>query len=285
MYRRLSQTTDRVVGFRVGGQMSRDDFRLITRQVEDALEEHGSPLCLLVEFEDLESIEPGALWDDVRFSIKHWHDIEAMAVVGDKESLKQWVRVGGAISPTEVRYFAVDRSHEAWEWLRDRDRNLLENTRKGFMEHTPTPIRQILVAVDLTPSCHFVVRTSKLLSEKTGSRLALLHVVDFVPAVEFGFSWAAADITEPGPDELEGPALEQLKKLSKELGVGTAELMARRGDPRIRILEAADELNADLIIIGNKSRRGLGRLLGSTANGVVHAARCNVLTVPVPAPP
>jgi len=43
----------------------------------------------------------------------------------------------------------------------------------------------------------------------------------------------------------------------------------------------AEKINADLIVLGTHGRHGLGLMLGSTANAVLHGAPCNVLTVMV----
>lgn len=284
MYRKLSQHTDRVPGFRIGGEVTREEYHQITRQIEDALEEYGTPICLLIEVRDLEGIDAGALWDDLRFAVRHWHDIEALALVGEADKLGRLARVGGTISPTEVRQFEPDAIHEAWEWIRERDRQVVEARRRQMMEREPTIPRHMLVAVDFTPASRFVVRTASQYARKFGATLTLIHVVDFQPPVALGLGWtevAGGDM--PGKD-LEKPALAELKKLAEELGANSADLLARHGDPKARILEAAEETGADLIVVGSKSRRGIGRLLGSTANGVVHAARCSVLTVPAPRP-
>ena len=46
----------------------------------------------------------------------------------------------------------------------------------------------------------------------------------------------------------------------------------------------ADEAGADLIVVGSHGRHGLALLLGSTANGVLHGAMCDVLAVRVGKP-
>jgi universal stress protein A len=43
----------------------------------------------------------------------------------------------------------------------------------------------------------------------------------------------------------------------------------------------AEELDADLIVLGTHGRHGLGLMLGSTANAVLHGAPCDVLAVKV----
>jgi len=55
------------------------------------------------------------------------------------------------------------------------------------------------------------------------------------------------------------------------------------GDSAVEILRAAQDLKADLIVMGTHGRTGLGRLLmGSVAEQVVRKAPCPVLTVRTP---
>jgi len=53
------------------------------------------------------------------------------------------------------------------------------------------------------------------------------------------------------------------------------------GVPKREIVRIAGEQGADLIVIGSHGRHGLQLLLGSTANGVLHLAKCDVLAVRV----
>ncbi len=49
------------------------------------------------------------------------------------------------------------------------------------------------------------------------------------------------------------------------------------GDPVDGILEVAEAVDADLIIVGNKGMKGKGRVLGSVPNSIAHKAPCSVL--------
>jgi nucleotide-binding universal stress UspA family protein len=49
------------------------------------------------------------------------------------------------------------------------------------------------------------------------------------------------------------------------------------GDPAEAILLIAREVNADLIVVGNKRMQGAARLLGSVPNDIAHRAPCAVL--------
>ena len=65
--------------------------------------------------------------------------------------------------------------------------------------------------------------------------------------------------------------------LAKDTPVRT---LVEGGDPPSRILEVAEQENADLIVVGNKGMRGLRRMfLGGVPNHVTHHAPCSVLVV------
>ena len=55
---------------------------------------------------------------------------------------------------------------------------------------------------------------------------------------------------------------------------------ARQGDPADALLDVAEELGADVIVVGNKGMTGAKRfLLGSVPNKVSHHAPCSVLII------
>jgi nucleotide-binding universal stress UspA family protein len=61
----------------------------------------------------------------------------------------------------------------------------------------------------------------------------------------------------------------------------TATSRVLQGHPAERIIAAAAEANADLIVVGSRGLTGLARMrLGSTARGVLHTALVSVLVVP-----
>lgn len=49
------------------------------------------------------------------------------------------------------------------------------------------------------------------------------------------------------------------------------------GDPTDVLLQVVREVDADLVVVGNKGMRGAGRVLGSVPNAVAHKAPCSVL--------
>ena len=51
------------------------------------------------------------------------------------------------------------------------------------------------------------------------------------------------------------------------------------GDPADAILQVAEEVDADLIVVGNKGMHGAARILGSIPNNIAHKAPCSILIV------
>jgi nucleotide-binding universal stress UspA family protein len=58
-----------------------------------------------------------------------------------------------------------------------------------------------------------------------------------------------------------------------------AEAHAVSGDPVSAILDVAEEVAADLVVVGSKGMHGTRRFIGSVPNSVSHGANCAVLIV------
>jgi universal stress protein A len=109
------------------------------------------------------------------------------------------------------------------------------------------------------------------------SRLSLVHVVEFVQMD------LSNDLILPQELEIDQEHMElarqRLQTLAEKLGVDESECFVSQGSTRREILHLAKERNVDLIVIGSHGREGIQRLLGSTANAVLHGAPCDVLAV------
>lgn len=70
------------------------------------------------------------------------------------------------------------------------------------------------------------------------------------------------------------------KALAAKLGLKEVRTRVFRGDPAEALVETADDVGADLIVVGSKGMTGTGRfLLGSVPNRVSHHAPCDLLIV------
>jgi universal stress protein A len=86
-------------------------------------------------------------------------------------------------------------------------------------------------------------------------------------------------------EEIQGQAKEQLDKLCSALSIPEANRHLVTGRPESEIPTKAKAVACDLIVVGTHARWGLALLLGSTTDGVMHGAECDVLAVKVDAGP
>jgi nucleotide-binding universal stress UspA family protein len=88
-------------------------------------------------------------------------------------------------------------------------------------------------------------------------------------------------MAESGGASLKGDAAKQVAdKAVSTWGEGlTAEAHAVPGNAADAILDAAQTVDADLIVVGSKGMTGARRVLGSVPNSVAHGASAAVLIV------
>jgi len=111
----------------------------------------------------------------------------------------------------------------------------------------------------------------------TGKPDVAVTVVTASPAPPFGPAVLGDPDAEPAA-ELKG-TLAEAKQLLGERGVA-AHTVDAIGDPTSAILQAAERVGADLVVVGTRGRNVLARaLLGSVSTQVIHQASCDVLLV------
>jgi len=139
------------------------------------------------------------------------------------------------------------------------------------------PIHTILHPTDFSPQASYALQLATALARDYAARLVILHVA-VPPPVPYG-----EGVMLPLPVDYEEEARNQLDQLQLPGGNVQAERRLGEGDPVTETLRVADEIRADLIVMGTHGRTGLGRLLmGSVAELVVRRANCPVLTVKTP---
>lgn len=115
---------------------------------------------------------------------------------------------------------------------------------------------KVLIATDGSPTAAKAARLGADIARASGAQAVLVTVTDDAAA----------------GDKILGGAV-------KELGID-AQTMRASGDAADAILDTAEKVGADLIVVGNKGMTGAKRfLLGSVPNKISHHSRCNVLIV------
>jgi nucleotide-binding universal stress UspA family protein len=138
---------------------------------------------------------------------------------------------------------------------------------------------RILVPTDFSEPAAEALEVAIGFAVRFGARLTLLHAHE-MPT--YAFPDAVMPVTPQVVAELERTAkveLERLAERARSRGV-TTETIAVVGPNHLEVCRIAEEMGADLIVMGTHGRTGIRHaILGSVAEKVVRRAPCPVLTV------
>ena len=146
------------------------------------------------------------------------------------------------------------------------------------------PIRTILHPTDFSEQAGHAFRFACSLARDHGANVVLLHVMPPpYPVVGEMIAIPPLATEEEESALMEARLYNRLHALrAAETGLDTT-VRLEAGDTVETILRVAEDLNADLIVMGTHGRTGLTRLvMGSVAENVVRRAGCAVLTLKNP---
>ncbi len=139
-----------------------------------------------------------------------------------------------------------------------------------------SPYRKVLVAIDCSDESTEVLSRAAGVQEGTDGELHLIHVIEPL-ALAYGAD-VPMDVTD-----LQSGLVKQARDTALEYAaqyrIPEHRIHVELGSIEKTILDKADDIGADLIVVGSHTRSGLALLLGSTARGLVPGAHCDVLAV------
>ena len=136
--------------------------------------------------------------------------------------------------------------------------------------------KNILVPIDLTHEERIgaLIGQAKIFAERNGGTVTLLNVVPDIPG------YVAAELPAGLRENVLRNAKTELSRLANESGLpASTKISIETGSPATKILDAAKEGNADVIIIASHQPGMADYLLGSTASKVVRHAHCSVVVL------
>ncbi len=137
---------------------------------------------------------------------------------------------------------------------------------------------RIMLAVDLTEESNHVAERAMALATAHGAELHVVHVIEPL-SLAYGGD-IPMDLSSV-QEQIHDQAKSHLAEFAATLNVPAEHQYLIFGRPESEIQRAAEAKGCDVIVVGSHGRHGLALLLGSTANGVLHGATCDVLAVRV----
>lgn len=143
---------------------------------------------------------------------------------------------------------------------------------------------QILIASDGSELADRALEHGLQLAKLAGSALTIVTVTEPVTIVGGGYASIAGGVIDPLPELIEAQEkaardlLERAAKRAADQGVAARTILVDNSFAAEGIVATANEIGAELIIMGSHGRRGLNRLLlGSQTNNVLAHTKIPVL--------
>ncbi len=129
----------------------------------------------------------------------------------------------------------------------------------------------IVVGADGTATAQKAVEAAADIARLHGAKLHIVSASTVEQRPSRSATGGYVDPAHPAQSLLESLAL-----IGKERGVDPI-MHPASGAPADAVVAVADEVEADLIVVGNRGMKGARRVLGSVPNSVAHGASCSVL--------
>ena len=136
----------------------------------------------------------------------------------------------------------------------------------------------ILLSIDLSEESIEVARRAQSIVSKYGAVMHIIHVYEPLNLVSRNAMPSGLAHIE---DEIQNIIREELDIFSEQYGVKKEHRHLAIGKTETEVHTTAKEINADLIVVGSHNQHGLALLPGSTTDGVLHRADCDILAVHV----
>lgn len=108
----------KLLAVRVSEKLVKADYAQFVPEFERLVRQHGK-MCVLFDMTDFHGWEAGAMWEDTKFAIHHFDDMEKIAMVGDAKWQHGMALFCKPFTKAAVRYFDHIDAAAARKWLEE----------------------------------------------------------------------------------------------------------------------------------------------------------------------
>ena len=138
--------------------------------------------------------------------------------------------------------------------------------------------QKVLLATDFSKDSAKVAKRAWEIIKRSGGQLSIVHVLEHTPMIYGGGEFALPlDIDLEAT--LKDHAEKALEKFCQKNSLIESKKYIVEGSVKRSVIELADQLKTDLIVVGSHGHHGCGLFCGGNAQGILHHAHCDVLIV------
>ena len=120
MIQQITDLPENMVGFRASGEVTKDDFDIVLKKVEEIVEKTGKLNYLLYLETSPANFTIGAWMKDGLLGVQNLTKWNRAAIVSDSEIVKKFTDVFSDIMPGEFRGFEMDDLQHAIDWTSEK---------------------------------------------------------------------------------------------------------------------------------------------------------------------
>lgn len=114
----IEEQADNVVHVTLSGKLDKEDYEKFAPQIDQLIKKKGK-VRMLVEMKDFHGWTLGGVWEDTKFDVRHFNDLERLALVGERRWEKAMAYFCKPFTMAKVRYFETDELEEAQRWIHE----------------------------------------------------------------------------------------------------------------------------------------------------------------------
>lgn len=107
----------------IAGKLEEEDYLDFTPMAEAKIKEFGD-INLLIRTSGFSGWSPSALWEDLKFDVRHYDDVDRLALVSESEDDEWMATVSKPFTSANVKHFVEDDLDRARRWVLGRDESL-----------------------------------------------------------------------------------------------------------------------------------------------------------------
>jgi cyclopropane fatty-acyl-phospholipid synthase-like methyltransferase len=108
----------KILSIKMSEKLTKEDYETFVPQVEALIKKQGK-IRILLHMHDFHGWTVGALWEDIKFDVKHFADIERLAMVGERKWEAGMAAFCKPFTTAKIRYFDVSEIEQARQWIEE----------------------------------------------------------------------------------------------------------------------------------------------------------------------
>ncbi len=112
----VEYASGKVIEIQVSGKLDKEAYEAFLPATEAKIAEFGK-VRMLVILRDFHGWDAGALWEDIKFDLKHHNHIERLAIVGEMKWERMMATFCKPFTSATIKYFDIDDAAVARAWI------------------------------------------------------------------------------------------------------------------------------------------------------------------------